>query len=102
MVLSLLSGAGDDYVLPEFKKTTKMPVRAVDRPLTLTKNTFGLFFDLGYSALAPEVPVLSLAVGTGFGITDDLEVTLTVLPVTFSKEPTSGLGLPAARLSYRF
>ena len=80
---------------------TRFPVRLVERPLTLTRGIYGLTFDLGVSQLAPEVPIVSFLAGTGYGISDDFEIGINVLPVTFSPAAGTGLEYPSVFLKYR-
>ena len=55
-----------------FALTTRarMPVRLVERPLTLTRHTYGLIFDLDVSQVQPGVPLASFQGGAGYGISD--------------------------------
>lgn len=84
-------GVEDRYTLGG---APKIPVRMVDRPLTLTRGTYGLGFDLAFTRLGPSTQLLAFDAGSGFGVTDDLEVGILLVPLTLSQERDSGLGPP--------
>lgn len=60
------------------------------RPLTLSKMTLRGEFDFTLAKLPVIDPAVGIALGAAFGITDDLEVGATVVPLTLA--PSAGYG----------
>ena len=73
---------------------TRMPVRLVERPLTLSRHTYGMIFDLEVTQVSAGVPLARFTGGAGYGINEDLEVGIILLNVSFSKAQDSGLHVP--------
>ena len=80
----------------------KIPVRMVERPLTLTRKMFGLIFDLGVTQVGRGTPLVSFVAGTGYGLTDETEIGLILLPLTLSRLKGSGLSTPSVFGRHRF
>jgi hypothetical protein len=76
-------------------------VRFVDRPLTVPHDWFALDAGLGYERLDPSSPVVSLATGAVYGVSDDLQIGVELLRLTMSPNPTTGLGQPHVSVLYR-
>ncbi|MBW1880341.1 MAG: hypothetical protein JRJ84_18425 [Deltaproteobacteria bacterium] len=85
-----------------------LPLPFSERPLTLTEGTIrgdAAFTIAHFSVSVPGVGTLSetavgLALGGGYGITDDLEVGASVIPLTLSPDVT--YGDPSIYGIYRF
>src|ERR1019366_1049337 len=76
-----------------------VPLRLVDRPLTLPSGV--LRGDLGFSYLRfGSADGAGASVSGGYGITDDLEVDATVLPLALA--PALQYGNPTVSGTYRF
>lgn len=88
VTLSETSNGGETPAVDAAPATGRYPLKFAARPLTLSKMTlraeadflFPKFGDFG----------VALAVGAAFGITDDLEVGATLIPLTLS--PSAGFG----------
>jgi hypothetical protein len=77
-----------------------MPVRAVDRPVTLLEDHFGLEPDL-YVTRAGETAVVGIFLGAGYGVSNDMEVGLNLIRLTLSEDPSSGIDAPSGYITYR-
>jgi len=74
----------------------QMPLRRVERPLSMPKSTYGLRFDLTYTELTRGTPLVRFFGAAGFGLTDDLELGILLLPLSFSPDPATSSS-PSAR-----
>ena len=74
--------------------TPAVPLRLVERPLTLPKRMYEVRFDLGYTRTDADLPVATVGAGTGYGVDDDFEVGLVLLSFGMSKDPNTGLDAP--------
>lgn len=86
---------------------TQLPLSYAQRPLTLTRHTLRGDVDLTIAHLQVSVlgttassTAVGLALGAGFGITEDLEVGATVIPLTLS--PDFQYNAPSLYGMYRF
>lgn len=77
-----------------------MPLRSVDRPLTLLEDHFGLF-PAALGTPYQNKGLVGLFFGAGYGIDDDFEIGLTLLRVTMSPAPDTGLDAPTGYVKYR-
>jgi hypothetical protein len=96
---------------------TLLPMRLAERPLTLPAlylraeldfllRTRPSFVDMTGGTIEPD-PFVSIALGAGFGITDDVEVGASILPISFSPitrfgRPPEITGLPWIYGRFRF
>jgi hypothetical protein len=85
----------------------QLPLPLARRPLTLTRNTLRADADLTLAHLQISLlggtgssNALGLSLGAGYGITDDLEVGATVIPLTLS--PDFAYNAPSVYGTYRF
>ena len=86
---------------------TQLPLPFARRPLTLTARTLRADVNFGVSQLSVSIlgatatsTVVGLSLGAGFGITDDLEVGATLVPLTLS--PEFRYNAPSIYGAYRF
>lgn len=80
--------------------SSSMPLRAVERPLTLLEDHFALQPDVLVTKVG-DTAWVGLFVGAGYGIDDDFEIGITLLRLTLSKDPSSGIDSPTGYLAYR-
>lgn len=86
---------------------TQLPLPFARRPLTLTARTLRADADFSVSQVSVSFlgatassTVVGLRLGAGFGITDDLEVGATLIPLTLS--PEFNYNAPSIYGAYRF
>jgi hypothetical protein len=95
LMLSVRSADASDRIPP-----STMPLRAVDRPLTLLEDHFGLAPEVFVTRHGDEA-LVGVFAGAGYGVTDDLEVGLTLIRLTLSSDPDTGLDAPTGYVEYR-
>ncbi len=85
----------------------RLPLSFSRRPLTLTRSTLRLdaelaiaHFETSFLGVTASSNSVGLGLGAGFGITEDLEVGATVLPLTLS--PDFKYNAPSVYGTYRF
>jgi hypothetical protein len=91
----------DDEGWGEARRQVSLPLVYNARPITLPEDVFDVFMDGGFTQLSPEFLALSLAAGTRYGVSDDLEAGVRLIRVTVSDAPDTGLGRPTAYGQYR-
>lgn len=83
------------------RQAPRMPVRDVDRPLTLPHRLYGVDGLAAVTQIADGLTWVQLGASAGYGINDKLEVGIALLDVSLSRSPESGLQLPEVWVRYR-
>ena len=99
MLIPLSASAQDVDPQLDMELSGQLPLRQADRPITLTEGTLRADADLLFIDGVGDLNV-NLNVGAGFGISDDLEVGATVLPLAIS--PDFDYGNPSLYARFRF
>lgn len=80
---------------------SRWPVAHAARPLTLSEGLFRLDFFVGGGLVDRQDVAFQLVAGTGYGVTDDLEVGIRLIDVIVSAAEGTGLEAPVGYGQYR-
>jgi hypothetical protein len=86
--------ADDPLTLAELGPRARLPLRLVERPLTMPRSLFEIFGGAELGMLG-ERGAARLVLGARYGVDDDLEVGLRLLRAVLSPQPGTGLGAPS-------
>ena len=101
LILALASPPSGEDAEPELTRESKMFRNQSDRPLTLPEDLFAVYGSAGGGQLTSNIAYLALGAGAEYGVTDDLQVEISLLRVSLSSDPSSGLRDPIGAVTYR-
>jgi len=78
----------------------KLPLRRVQRPLLMPLHYYEIYFDAEVTQVDPRTPWTQIGIGASYGISNDWEVGMLILPISFSAATDSGFSTPEFQLKY--